>query len=475
MKVKLIYLFCLFALFIHAQKDLSLERGNCILYKGHVFAYGFKNTSFVIYKLRSTLQIVDSTSYDLGKNKAIDYLGVETDTLHETLNFYLQKKDKQNITLLRFDNKFKLANEFKTTDVTKLDPFALFDHQKFVHKKNVYAVKTAFDSTGKQYYLSKYELQNSNDKPFDYKFKWQFNFEKKFIKNVNVFYADTSKVLVYVHVNDGERKGQWVLKINAATGLIIRGKKVSSNPAINYRYGSFYLDSVSKNLFVLGQLTMGEQLSSPTPTLFILQFDSLLELNSQKQVVQRITAANPKAKAGGGYIFQISKVKYLSPNTYNYQMDLYKNNGIDFKYSNTHIKQFSFEDEAVVSDPIVIREFPEVENFYFTTDKKDLNGKLFADTSRSADRLFYVQPVFKVNQAFKLTDELPVWVLKKTDPKTNTINYSLLKPGLKVYETKPITTLSKEENPGMLFFGKDNFILFFTKNGNVLHLENGNW
>lgn len=461
---------------IRAQKDLALERGNCVLFKGNVHAYGFKNNLFMIYKLRPNLQLLDSISYDLGKNKSSDFLSLDTDTLYETLNFYLQKKDKQNATLLRVDNKFKLVNEFKNVDITKLDPFANFDHQKFVYKKCVYAVKTAFDSTGKQYYLSKYELQNSNDKPFDHKFKWQFNFEKKFIKNVNVFYADTTMVLVYVHVHDGERKGQWVLKINASTGLIIKGKKISSNTALNYRYGTHYVDSVSKNIFVLGQLTQGDHLASPTPTLFILQFDSLLSLNSQKQVVQRIVSANPKAKGGSNYIFQVNKVKFLSPNTYQYQMDIYRYTILDYKYANTHAKQFSLEDNDIVCDPVVIKEFPEIESYYFTTDKKDLNGKMFADASISVDRLFYTPPVFKVNHAFRInTEDMPVWILKKTDAKANTINHSILRPGLKVYETKSISTNTKEENPGMLFYGKQNYILFFTKNGNVLHLENGTW
>jgi hypothetical protein len=475
LKTKLLYFFCLAALCLHAQKDLALEKGKCAPFRGYIHAYGFKNTTFVIYKLKSNLQVLDSLSYDLGRNKAADYLSVDTDTLHGTLNFYLQKKDKQNVTLLRIDRHFKLAGEFKNVDVTKLDPFALFDHQKFSYKRYVYAVKTAFDSTGKQYYLSKYQLQAANDKPFDYKFLWQFNFEKKHIRNVHVFYADTNCVLAYVHVSDGNRKGQWVLKVNANTGLIIKGKKISSNAALNYRYGSHFLDTVNKNLFVLGQLTQGDQLASATPTLFILQFDSLLSLDSQKQVVQRITAANPKAK-GGTYIFQVGKLKLLSPNTYQYQIDLYKNNLVDFKYTNTYVKQFSFEDEAIVSDPVTVKEFPEIENFYFTTDKKDLNGKLFSDTVKSADRLFYVPPVFKVNHAFRLnSDEMPVWILRKTDPKTNTINFSSLKPGLKVYETKAISTNAKEEEPGMLLFGKDSYVLFYSKGGTILHLEIGNW
>ncbi len=458
------------------QQNFSLEKGSCVVFKQHVYAFGFKSNSFVIYKLRSNLQLIDSIYYGLDKTKTADYLSIDCDTMHETLNFHLQKKDKQNVTLLRFDQKFKLVNEFKNIEVTKLDPFATFDHQKFVYKKFVYAVKTAIDTTGKQYYLSKYELQNSNDKAFDYKFKWQFNFEKKHIKNVKVFYADSLKVLAFVHVKEGERKGQWVLKINAITGLIIKAKKISSNANLNYRYGDHFVDAVSKNIFVLGQLTNGEQLSSASPTLFILQFDSMLSLNAQKLIIQRITPANPKAKGPSGFVFQINGVKKRSPDNYDYQIDFYKNNSIDYKYANTCVQHFSFEDDAIVTEPVVIKEFPEIENYFFTTDKKDLNGKIFADTSRSTDRLFYNEPVFKVKQVFKLnSDEMPVWILKKTDIKTETINYSTLKPGLKIYELRSLSTNQKNEDPGILFFGKSEYVLFYTKNGNILHLEIGNW
>jgi hypothetical protein len=472
---KLTYLFCFLGLLLGAQKDLALEKGSCLLFKKHVYAFGFRNNSFVVYKLKPDLQLLDSVLYNLDKAKPADYLHVDHDTIHDHLNFYLQKKDKQNATLLRFDNKFKLVNEFKNVEVTKLDPLAMFDHQKFVFKKFIYAVKTAFDTSGKRYYLSKYELQNSAEKPFDYKFKWQFNFEKKHIKNVHVFYADTNQVLAYVHINEGERKGQWVLKINASTGLIIKGKKISSNPAANYRYGNHFVDTVSKNTFILGQLTNGENLSSATPTLFILQFDSLLSLNSQKLIVQRVPG-NPKVKAGAGFIFQLNNVKKRSPQNYEYQVDLYRNNNTDLKYSNTLLQTFSYDEESISADPFVIKEYPEIENYYFTNDKKDLNGKLFADTSRSTDRIFYQSPVFAVKQAFKLNaQEFPTWILKKTDAKTSTVNYSQLKPGAKVYELNVIGNNPKEEEPGILFFGKENFLFFHTKGGTILHLENRTW
>jgi hypothetical protein len=478
LRAKLTYSFILFAVLLGfaQQQNFNLEKGKVVLFKHKLFAYGFKQSELRIYLLDLKLKLTDSSFYKLEKSTAADYLSIDCDTLHGTLNVYLQKKDKLNATLLRYTDSLKLVNEFKNVEITKLSPLANFDQQKFIYRQFAYVVKSAVDTGGKLFYLSKFEFTPSNTKPFDYKFKWQFNFEKKHIGNIHVFYADTNYALAYVSLITGERKGQWVLKINAATGLLIKAKKLSNNQSLNYRFANFCRDTISKELFVLGQLTAGDQLASPSPTLFILQFDSLLSLTNQKQVVQKITPANPKAKTANTYIFQVPTLETLANSTYAYTLDLFKSNGNEFKYVNSARLNFSVQMDEIVAEPVVQKEYLDVENYYFTQDKKDLNGKLFKDTTVSTDRLFYKAPVFAVNQSFKTNEnELPVWLLKKNDIKLNSINYALLQPGLKVYETKSLYSISKNEDPNMILLNSNTFLLFHTKNNSVLHLELGTW
>jgi len=283
-------------------------------------------------------------------------------------------------------------------------------------------------------------------------------------------------VLAYVHIHSGDRKGQWLLKINASNGLIIKGKKVSGKQNLNYRYSNFVVDTITKDIFILGQITMGEQLASATPTLFILQFDSLLAITGQKQVTQRITPANPKAKTAATYVFQVIQTRLKANASYDYSIDLYKSNGSDFKYSQSSFQSFAIEDGEITTTPATLKEYAEVENYYFTQDKKDLNGKLFQDTTSNSDRLFYTAPVFPVKIGYKLNDkEMPMWLLKKNDIKTHSINFSTLQPGSKVYELKTIQTLGKDEHPNLILLSKSTYLIYSTKSNSVFHMELGNW
>lgn len=479
MKIKFTYYFILFcAFYLHAQKStLDFEKGKCVLYRNNIYAYGFRPGALCIYKFDQKLKATDSTFYIFSdKSKAADYLAIETDTLHQSLNFTLLKKDKLKAVLVRYNSQLKLINEFKKVEITKLDPLANFDQQKLVYKNYCYVVRSVNDSTGKQFYLSKFILNPSTEKPFDYQFKWQFNFDKKHIQNIHIFNVDSQLVYAYVHINNGERKGQWILKINAQNGLLVKAKKISNNQQLNYRYANSTIDTVSKELIIMGQLTNTVQLASPTPTLFILRFDSLMSLIEQKQLIQKIIPSNPKTKTPANYVFQIPQLKTVPNFNYSYQIDLFKQFGEEFKYANSFQNKFMIENDEVAFEPKLIKEFTEVENFYFTQDKKDLNGKLYKDTTKSDDRFYYKPPVIEVKLAYKLNEnEQGVWLLKKIDQKTNSVIFSTLRPGAKIYETKNLASINKDSNPGLMPISNDKFILFQTKEISRLIIEMGTW
>lgn len=479
MKIKFTYYLILFFAFnLHAQQViLDFEKGKCVYFRNSIYAYGFRPGALCIYKFDQKLKATDSTFYIFSdKSKAADYLGIESDTLHQTLNFILLKKDKLKAVLVRYSAQLKLISEFKKLEITKLDPLANFDQQKLVYKNYCYVVRSVSDTSGKQFYLSKFFLNPSVEKPFDYQFNWQFNFDKKHIQNIHLFHVDSQVVFAYVHINNGERKGQWVLKINASNGLLIKAKKISNNQQLNYRFGNSTIDTVSKELIIMGQLTNTIQLASPTPTLFVLRFDSLMGFIEQKQIVQKIIPANPKSKTLYNYLIQIPFFKTLPNNNYYYQIDLFKQYGDEYKYANSADNVFVIENEEISVEPKALKEFVDVENFYFTQDKKDLNGKLYKDTTKSDDRFYYKQPVIEVKTGFKLNDNgAPVWLLKKIDQKTNSVVFASLRPGPKVYETKNVASISKENNPGILLISKENYCLFQTKDVARLTLELGTW
>lgn len=457
------------------QKTITLEKGKITAFKGSIYACGFRSNTLKILRFDKDLKLKDSVEYKLDKSKSDDYLTIETDTLHDLLTFQLQKKDKQNTLVLRYTHALELKNEFKNLDVTKLNPLSGFDHQKFISGNAYYVVKSATDSTGKQYYLSRYDKENSTTKVFDMKFRWQFNFEKQHIRNIHVFYANDDQVLAFVHINNGERKGQWILKINAMNGLLIKAKRINNNPNLTYRYANHHADSISKDILVIGQITSGEQLASPTPSLFVWQADSMLGLIEQKSFSLKIQPSNPKAKSLSQYIFQIPKINVSPLGVFALELDLYKNVNSEYKYANSSAQSFTIDNEGISFTQLPIKEFMEVENYFYSTDKQDLNGKLLQDTTWSADRLFYKPMSIPSKTAFKLNDVgQPVWILRKYDLKSNKIIYVQIAPGKKVYETSTVLSQARETEPNLLIMN-DRILMCHSPLPTTLHLEIKPW
>ncbi len=457
------------------QRTISVDKGKLTAFKGHFYVCGIKTNTLKILRFDKNLQIKDSAEYKLDKSKAEDYLSIETDTLHDLLTVQLQKKDRQNALLLRFTPTLELKNEFKNLEVTKLNPLSGFGHQKFISGNAYYVVKSATDSTGKQYYLSRYDRENSATKAFEMKFRWQFNFEKQHIRNIHVFYADDDQVLVFVHINNGERKGQWILKINALNGLLIKAKRLNNNPNITYRYAHHHTDSISKEIVVVGQVTAGEQLASATPSLFIWQADSLLGLIEQKNFPLKIQPSNPKPKTVAQYIFQLPKLQVSPLGVYTLELDLYKQANAEFKYANTSVQSFTIDSEGISFIQSPIKEFMEVENYFFSTDKQDLNGKLLQDTTWSSDRLFYKPMAIPSKTAFKLNDVgQPIWILRKYDVKTNKILYVQIAPGKKIYETTTLIQQTRETEPTVVIMN-DRVLISHSPSSDKLQLELRVW
>src|SRR5690606_23022037 len=138
-------------------------------------------------------------------------------------------------------------------DIARLNNTALFSNETVYYNNFVYNLKTENDTTGKQFYIDKYELKSEKEN-FDYQFKWQFPFEKKDIRTAHIFYADKFQVMVFVNIAEGSKAGQWILSVNAATGMLIKGTKLNNkDEASVYLYGNFLADKRTKSIMLIGQ------------------------------------------------------------------------------------------------------------------------------------------------------------------------------------------------------------------------------
>jgi hypothetical protein len=458
-------------------KQFDIANANTQPFNKHLYVYGLisKNqTSFLyVYKLNAQLKAIDSLTFDLGKQSIDSYLQISSDTLHGYLNVYLQKKEKKLITIFRFNKKFERVATIDNVDVARLNNASGFEHELFYFKNYVYTIKIQSDSGGKQFYLNKYALK-SDITNFDYEFVWQFPFERKNIHSAHIFFANREYVLVYVNVLNGIKKGHWVLKINSTSGKLIRGTKLNDKyETASYQFGNILMDSINKSIHVLGQKFTEAQFNqqenklaiSNTPFAFIylIDIDSTGEIMAKNDfkipIIEQKTVGK---KVSRGFILRVNQLIKEKEGKLIFEVDVFSSNSNTsvYFYSNTARYSILPLDEKLVLEKNMVTINPLIEKYYITPDKLDMNGKLLVDSINQFEKLFYKQLNFPVKQDFKIgADNNPLWVLRKSNSKKNSINYSFLRFEKKIYQLSVIEDFLMSTKPQFTKISNDAFIL----------------
>lgn len=408
----------------------------------------------------------------MGKSVIDDFLQVYSDTLHNFLNVYVQRKNKKLITIFRFNKLFESFTSIENVDVARLNSISSFENELYYFKNSVYTIKHQTDTSGRQFYLNKFSLR-SELKNFEYEFKWQFPFERKNINSAHIFYADTNTVFLYVNVSDGLKSGQWILKINAKNGKLIRGTKLNDKgETTSYQYGAFLLDTSKKTLSVIGQRLTQTQFDQKANKLAISNaaFVSvyLIEIDSAGDVLSKqdfkLPINEPKTaskKAISNYILRITSLKKDKDGAYSFEGDCFKNtdNTLCYLYANTSVYNLIPNEETLTLEKSSLGSNLMIEKYYFNTDKLDMNGKLCIDSLSQFETLFYKSINFPVKKQFKMLDGNPNWVLTRSDFKKNTINYTVLSPVNKIYQLTKVDDILKSKDPSIITLSETQFIL----------------
>lgn len=457
--------------------ELNLARGNSQIYKKHIFTYGLVSTKqkvdFQLFKLNFKLDKKDSLVINLGAGKIEDYLLLYSDTLHDFLNLYIQKKEKNLITVIRVNKNFELLAKIENVEVGRINNNSMFGNERLYFKNTIYAIKTQSDSGGKQFYLNKY-IYKSELKNFDYELKWQFPFERKNIHWAHPFYADYYVVLLFVSVNTGPKLGQWVLQIDAKEGKLVKASKLNDKTEKNtYLFGGFSMDTVQKTLSLVGQKLSETQFNPSNPKLIIggntatsiyyIKIDSVGEISLKNDYKIPIVdvQVGPK-KTLNSYLFKVADVKRNGDGKINIEADIYKNTdqSLCYLYSNTNVYSLSMNEEKMILEKNTVSSNILVEQFYYSKDKQDMNGKLCMDSIAELERLFAKPTTLPVKQQFRIDSEKnSYWILTKSNIKKNSISYNYLIPLNKIYQLKPIEELGKTTNPYFAKLTQNSFLI----------------
>lgn len=477
-------LFCIFFPSLVFSQNLSrhLLKPNSLQFRNSIYIFGFvqdKNElQFKLYK--TDLQKTDSVSGNLGKENVENLLEITADTLHGYLNFYFQKANNKSLaTLLRFNDTLKLITRAENFESNKINSLTTFENEIYTYKNSTYTIRTSEDSLGKQFYLTKYTFI-SDQKPFEYKQSWQYPLEKRNINTTHVFYADSQVVFIYVTILSGERKGQWILKLNSQTGTLIKGIKLNANgDDRNYIFNAFNYDPKEKELLITGNIYTKQQLDPETKTypftglnkentFFFIKIDSNNEVISRDQKTIPIVVIAPIVKPSGKpapppfYHIRIKELKKTSKTNYTMYCDVYKSNGqhLLFLYETGFYVDVTLEEMGIEVIPLKIYSnlgpFPNLVN----TDPKDINGKIELKSILEFDKFLYKQPISDVEKQFGVDDNnKPTWIINKIDIKTGMSSFYTVNLGSKGIESKLLMESSKYNNPS-IYKLKNKLILF---------------
>jgi hypothetical protein len=463
----------------------TLLKANSLFFRDHIYVYGFvqdkSDLHFKIYKISTELNRLDSISNNLGKEKIEEQLEISADTLHGWLNFYLQKANSKNLaSLLRFDKDLKLIAKAENFESNRINSLTTFENEIYTFRNSTYTIRTSEDSLGKQFFLTKYDLV-SHTKPFEYKMTWQYPLEKRHINTTHIFYADSQLVLVYVTILSGDKKGQWVLKINATNGSIIKGIKLNAKgDDRSYVLNAFDYDPFSGEIFVAGNIYTKQQFDPETKTFTFANLNKqntffFLNINTD-EVMSRVEktipitySASPAPKAAGAkplpnfYHVKIRELKKTGKTDYTAYCDVYKTSGSQllFLFETAFTLNMFVEETGIELEQskifTILTPFPNLVN----TDPKDINGKIELNSITEFDRFLYKKPIADIEKEIGKDDNKnPKWIIAKNDMKSAKNSFYRLGLGAKGIENKLILEGSKYDHPNVYRIRNDKLLLY---------------
>lgn len=477
-KQVILFLFIFLISLIKAQTiNKGLVQAHSFQFHQTVYVYGYEQQqASLIFKClayNQALQLKDSTAYNLGKHTTADFLEVTVDTLHDVINFYFQLANEKNVvTLLRLNDSLQKIGGAENYDANHINSMITFDDEKYFYKNDLYVIRTNRDTGGTQFYLNKYEVKTML-KPFEYTNKWQFPFERQFIHHASVIYADSNYVMVYANVIDGLKKGQWILRINANTGEIIKGTRLGQKiDAKQYLYSKSTYNSKTKSIAVIGSVYENEMINFKKNTsnfinlskrhqLFLICIDSLGEVISKTEKLMALPIQTNKLTFTTSYHLKMREFK-KTQSGFNVWTDIYEQTSPNtfVYYSSWHIDITANELDYEITPSRFLIATSAIPKFISYT-KGDMYGKFILDHINDYDKFKYKKPLNTIIIKTDMDDSgNSFFVLKKMDILSGIKNFNYVFLGKKGVENKVILKCDKDQDGAIYFTKKMNYISF---------------
>lgn len=460
----------------------NLLSSNFFSFKQNAYVYGYEqnkdNLQFRCFSYNHNLTLKDSINFNLGKRTPADFLDISVDTLHDVINFYFQLANQKNmVSLLRLNDTLGKICSAENYDANHINSLSAFDDEKYYYANSLYIIRTSTsDTNGKQFYLSKYNIQ-SLTKPFEYDFKWQFAFERQFIHRATVLYADSIHVIVYAHVNDGPKKGQWILRINSKNGELLKGTRLNGKiDQRHYLVSNFIYNKKSRSIDLIGNIYGSEMIDfakktsnfinlSKRNTLFLISIDSTGEIKTKTEKLLALPLQTNTGKSIISYHLKIREFRKTNDTDFDVWADLYElRNPVTLAYYSSWQISIKPDDVDYAFSPgkffITTAVLPKLIN----PSDNDPYGKFLMSDIGDYDKFKYKPLLNPVVIKTGINDlQNPFYVIKKTEISNATKTYYHLFVGKKGLESKTILK-AEQGQKAQIYFTTNNSYISFTSN-----------
>lgn len=459
----------------------NMFSANTFRYKQKIYVYGYEQEKaqlkFKCLSFTNKLELTDSCDFNLGNHTPADFVQISTDTLHDVLNFYFQPANQKNtVTLFRVNDSLRKICSSENYDANHINSISVFDDEKYYTSNNLYIIRSGNnDSVDKQFYLSKYQIQ-SMSKPFEYDFKWQFAFDRQYIHRAAILYADSFHVLIYAHVKNGSKKGQWILRINSQTGQLIKGTRLNGKiDERHYLVSNFIYNKKTRSIDLIGSIYGSEMINfsqktynfvnlSKRNTLFFISIDSLGEITSKTEKLIALPLQTNTGNSVISYHLKIRKFKKINGTDYDIWSDLYELTSPTTLayYTSWHIT-IKPDDVGYAITPdkffVCTKTLPKLIN----PKEDDTYGKFIMKDISEYDKFKYhavLNPVIIETENDEFQN--PFFILKKTDFTQAKKTYYYVFVGKRGLENKSILNTEQGQKSAMYFTQKLSYISFMT-------------
>lgn len=463
----------------------TLLRAAACFYKQTMYVYGYEQRQdqlmFRCFSYNSDLALKDSAAFPLGKRNHNQYLDISCDTLHDVLNFYFQQADQKNrVSLCRLDSRLNILCTVNDYDANHVNAMTAFEEESYRYKQSLYVISTAEDSTGKQFYLSRSDVKAMNQ-PFEYTSKWQYAFERKHIQRATVITADSLQVVLYAHVNEGLKKGQWILRVNARNGTLIKGTRLNAKgDERHYLYSKAWYDAKDKSLDLAGSIlpsamidfknaTADFKMLSATHQVFLLHIDSLGEVTSRFEKALPLPANVSKpGTAGTPLHIRIREFAKQSDKGFRIGADLYEQKPANVMsyYSSWQVKLTPAEEGYSIQTSTVYP-LPKLIPDLIGTTPGNAFGKIYLHSISDYDKFEYATPLNPVLiHSSADAENRPILILKKVNILNGQKSYLEVLTGKKGAEVKMLFGTVKNQASHIFIF-ENRYVNFVSDPGNT--------